>query len=83
MVTHTCNPSYLWGRDKEDPGLRPAWQKVRDPHNPGMVICICNPSYVGDSQSEASPRQQNKTKTHETLPKNQKVKKGLKAWLKC
>jgi hypothetical protein len=24
-VAHTCNPSYLRGRDQEDHGLRPAW----------------------------------------------------------
>jgi hypothetical protein len=26
-VAHTCNPSYLGGRNWEDPGLRPAWVK--------------------------------------------------------
>jgi hypothetical protein len=24
-VTHTCSPSYLEGRDQEDPGSKPAW----------------------------------------------------------
>jgi hypothetical protein len=27
LVTHTCNPSYLGGRDKEDDGWRPALAK--------------------------------------------------------
>jgi hypothetical protein len=27
LVIHTCNPSYLGGRDWEDCGLRPAWAK--------------------------------------------------------
>jgi hypothetical protein len=26
-VTHTCNASYSGGRDQEDQGLRPAWEK--------------------------------------------------------
>jgi hypothetical protein len=25
MVAHTCNPSYLVGRVREDHGLRPTW----------------------------------------------------------
>jgi hypothetical protein len=27
MMTHTCNSSYLRGRDQEDANLRPAWAK--------------------------------------------------------
>jgi hypothetical protein len=29
LVGHACNPSYLWGRDQEDLGLRRAEEKVR------------------------------------------------------
>jgi hypothetical protein len=25
LVAHTCNPSYLWGRDQEDHGLKWTW----------------------------------------------------------
>jgi hypothetical protein len=27
-VVHTCNPSYLGGRDQEDPSSKPAWAIV-------------------------------------------------------
>jgi hypothetical protein len=29
LVAHTCNPSYLGGRDQEDHGLRPARAKKK------------------------------------------------------
>jgi hypothetical protein len=51
-VVHTCNPSYVGGRDQEDRGLRPApaksYQDPILPHQLGMVVCPCHPSYVGD-----------------------------------
>jgi hypothetical protein len=31
LVAHTCNPSYLGGRDQEDRGSRPAWAKSETP----------------------------------------------------
>jgi hypothetical protein len=27
-VAHTCNPSYSGGRDQEDHGCKPAWEKL-------------------------------------------------------
>jgi hypothetical protein len=43
VVTHTCNPGYSGGREKEDHGLRPAMaNSSRDPilkklHKKGLV----------------------------------------------
>jgi hypothetical protein len=32
VAAHTCNPSYLGGRDREDRGSRPTWaSSVREP----------------------------------------------------
>jgi hypothetical protein len=51
-VVHTCNHSYSGDRDKADQGSRPAWAKsYLDPpistNKVGMVVYICNPSFVG------------------------------------
>jgi hypothetical protein len=48
-IVHTCNPSYLGGRDLEDLDCRPAWAKrSRDPNKMGVVACDCHPSYEGN-----------------------------------
>jgi hypothetical protein len=39
-MAHTCNPSYLLGRDQEYQGLRPA--QVISTNN-----LVCHPGYVG------------------------------------
>jgi hypothetical protein len=50
-VAHTCNPSYLGGRDREDCDLRLACaKKSMRPHlnrkKLGVVACACYHSYV-------------------------------------
>jgi hypothetical protein len=32
VVAHTCNPSYLEGRDQEDQGLKPALANIMSPY---------------------------------------------------
>jgi hypothetical protein len=41
-VAHTCNPSYLGGRDQEDQGSKPAWaNSLRDPISKILVTKQC------------------------------------------
>jgi hypothetical protein len=52
MMAHTCNPSYLQGRDQKDSGLRPAqgksWQDPITTNKPSMVACACGEPQVED-----------------------------------
>jgi hypothetical protein len=55
MVAHTCNPSYLGGRDQEDLSLRPTWVKIPiETNKSGMVVHPYDPSYVGDTSRKMS-----------------------------
>jgi hypothetical protein len=42
-VPHNCNPSYSRDGDRENRGLRPAWQNCKTPSQPikaGVVTCL-------------------------------------------
>jgi hypothetical protein len=54
MVAHTCNPSYMGGRDQGDCGSRLGWAKMKarpyfknTQHSWPPVAHICDPSYMG------------------------------------
>jgi hypothetical protein len=53
VMAHTCNLSYLGGRDLKDHDLRPVWSKSsQDPisinKNLGMVVLACHLSSPGN-----------------------------------
>jgi hypothetical protein len=63
VVVHTCNPSYLRGRDQKNCCLS-LGKKLADPilaNKLGMAVHTCHPSYVGGIgrriASEAGPKQ--------------------------
>jgi hypothetical protein len=50
VVAHTCDPSYLESRGREDQ-FKTSLGKIVRPYfknKPGMVGHACNPSYIGD-----------------------------------
>jgi hypothetical protein len=56
-MAHTCNPSYLEGRDQEDQGPRPAWanssqDSISTNKKLSVVLCVmvcaCHSRYVGN-----------------------------------
>jgi hypothetical protein len=50
LVAHTCNPSYLGGRDQEDCGLKPVWAnsfpdpKIPNTKKPGVCEALSSNS---------------------------------------
>jgi hypothetical protein len=49
MVAHSCNSSYLRGRDEKGgrsrPGQAKCWQDSFSINSPIMMVCTCGPSY--------------------------------------
>jgi hypothetical protein len=62
LVTHTCNPNYLGGRDQEDHGSKPTWANNSRPHpkkNPSQKKAG---GVAQDLSTEFKPRYRKKRK---------------------